>query len=48
LRYNTIICETNLREFAKSAAKKGMKKGQATFIAPLQPLTLAPFPSWGI
>ena len=24
------------------------KKGQATHIAPLQPLTLAMFPSWGI
>jgi hypothetical protein len=28
--------------------KKKIKKGQATSIAPLQPLTLAPFPAWGI
>jgi len=26
--------------------KKGKKVGQATFIAPLQPLTFATFPSW--
>jgi len=36
------------KTLAPPSAKKGMKKGQATFIAPLQPLTLAPFPSWGI
>jgi len=26
----------------------GYKKRQATYIAPLQPLTLAAFPPWGI
>lgn len=28
--------------------KLGIKNGQAPFIAPLQPFTLAAFPPWGI
>jgi len=30
------------------SSKRRKKEGQATYIAPLQPLTLATFPSWGI
>jgi hypothetical protein len=32
----------------KIALKKGQKKWQAEYIAPLQPPTLATFRSWGI
>jgi len=27
---------------------KGIKNGQATYITPLRPITLAAFPPWGI
>ena len=36
--------DTGLRYIPK---KKDKKSGQAPFIAPLQPLTLAAFPPWG-
>ncbi len=31
-----------------SGKNEGTKKGQVTYIAPLQPPTLAPFRTWGI
>lgn len=34
-------------DFVVNPSEKGTKKGQATYIAPLQPPTLAIFRSWG-
>ena len=40
--------EDNLHEEFGVFSSEGIKKGQATYIAPLQPSTLATFRSWGI
>ena len=37
-----------LEERVKKTENKVYKKRQATYIAPLQPHTLAAFPPWGI
>jgi len=45
---NYITLQTSLRSNSYRNFEIGNKKnGQATFIAPLQPSTLAMFPSWG-
>lgn len=36
-----------MRDFFISFPKKCKKSGQATYIAPLQPFTLASFRTWG-
>jgi len=36
-----------MRDFLLSMLRKGKKNGQATYIAPLQPFTLASFRTWG-
>ncbi len=41
----THIATLTIIEYSEKFRKK--KEGQATHIAPLQPLTLAMFPSWG-